>query len=76
MWVAPESRGSGCGAMLLDAIVAWAREARARSVALGVTRGDTPAWRLYTRAGFEPVGDPVPLRSGSPLLAQPMRLEL
>jgi hypothetical protein len=28
------------------------------------------------RAGFEPVGEPEPLRPGSELLAQPMRLKL
>lgn len=76
MWVAPEARGRGCGAMLLDAVVAWAREAKARSVVLSVTCGDTPARRLYTRAGFEPAGGPEALRAGSSLLAQPMRLEL
>lgn len=76
MWVAPESRGLGCGAMLLDAIVAWARDVGARSVTLSATCGDTPAMRLYLRAGFRPDGDPEPLRSGSALLAQPMRLDL
>jgi len=76
MWVAPESRGLGCGAMLLDAVVAWAREAGARRVLLRVTRGDTPAVRLYARAGFVPDGEPEPLRPGSAVLAQLMRLEL
>jgi len=76
MWVAPRGRGLGCGAMLLDAVVAWAREARARRVMLSVTCGNTPAMRLYLRAGFQPVGDPEPLRAGSTLLAQPMRLDL
>jgi ribosomal protein S18 acetylase RimI-like enzyme len=76
MWVAPRGRGLGCGRMLLDAIMAWAREAGARSVVLSVTRGNTPAMRLYSRAGFQPFGDPEPLRPGSPLLAQPMRLDL
>ncbi len=76
MWVAPPSRGLGCGAMLLDALVTWARDVKARSVVLGVTCGDTAATRLYTRAGFEPVGDPEPLRPGSTLLSQSMRLEL
>ena len=76
MWTAPETRGLGCGAMLLDAVVRWAREANARRVLLNVTRGDTPASRLYARAGFAPAGDPVPLRSGSSILAQPMRLDL
>jgi ribosomal protein S18 acetylase RimI-like enzyme len=76
MWVVPEMRGRGCGALLLDAVVAWAREAKARHVVLGVTCGDTPAYRLYTRAGFRPFGDPEPLRPGSAVLAQPMRLDL
>ncbi|HEX6748857.1 MAG TPA: GNAT family N-acetyltransferase [Longimicrobium sp.] len=76
MWVAPEARGRGVGAMLLDAVVAWARDAGARGVMLDVTCGDSPARRLYERAGFVPAGDPEPLRAGSDLLAQPMRLEL
>jgi len=76
MWVAPEARGRGVGAMLIDAVAAWARDAGARTVALDVTCGDSPARRLYERAGFVPAGDPEPLRPGSRVLAQPMRLEL
>jgi ribosomal protein S18 acetylase RimI-like enzyme len=76
MWVAPESRGQGCGAMLLDEAVRWSREAGARNVVLRVTCGDTPAWRLYARAGFAAVGEPEPIRPGSAQLAQPMRLAL
>jgi ribosomal protein S18 acetylase RimI-like enzyme len=76
MWVAPESRGRGYGAMLLDTVVKWARAIGAKHLLLNVTCGDTPATRLYARAGFKPVGEPEPLRSGSPILAQPMRLEL
>ena len=76
MWAAPEFRGLGCGAMLLDAAVRWAREADARRVLLNVTVGGKSARRLYERAGFVPHGEPVPLRRGSSILAQPMRLEL
>jgi GNAT superfamily N-acetyltransferase len=76
MWVAPESRGFGIATMLIDAVVEWARSANARVVVLSVTCGDTPARRLYARAGFQPVGDPGPVRAGSPMLSQPMRLEL
>jgi GNAT superfamily N-acetyltransferase len=76
MWVAPEHRGTGAGRMLLEAVVAWAREAGARQLALGVTCGDTPAMRLYACAGFKPVGEPQPLRPGSELLGQPMVLVL
>ena len=76
MWVAPSYRRLGVGRMLLEAVIAWAKAANACYLALGVTCGDSPAMRLYVRAGFEPVGDPEPLRPGSELLAQPMRLTL
>lgn len=76
VWVAPEHRGRGIARMLLDVVVAWAREAGACHVALDVTCGDSSAMRLYTQAGFRPSGDPQPLRPGSPLLKQPMRLVL
>ena len=76
MWVAPERRGLGVGKKLLSAVVAWARDARAREVVLNVTVGDTAATRLYAEAGFEAEGDPQPLRPGSSTLAQPMRLQL
>src|SRR5688500_5691758 len=43
MWVAPEARFLGCGGLLIEAVIAWARQARAECVALNVTSGDTPA---------------------------------
>lgn len=76
VWVAPEHRGRGVGQALLDAMIEWARAAGARQISLEATCGNTPAMRLYTRAGFLPVGDPEPLRPGSPLMKQGMRLEL
>ena len=76
MWVAPSYRRLGVGRMLLEAVIAWAKAANACYLALGVTCGDSPAMRLYVRAGFQPLGDPEPLRPGSELLAQPMRLTL
>ncbi len=76
MWVAPECRGQGHGAELLATIIGWAREANAARVVLGVTCGDTPAQRLYARAGFKALGDPEPIRPGATLLSQPMCLEL
>lgn len=74
MWVAPAHRGLGIGRMLVDTVVSWAARAGVRHIELGVTWGDTPAVRLYSRAGFEPIGEPAPLRPGSTLLAQTMRL--
>jgi GNAT superfamily N-acetyltransferase len=76
MWVAPEFRGAGVGRMLLRTVVGWARARNASSVCLKVTCGDTPAARLYTREGFEPEGKTEPLRPGSSLDVQPMRLPL
>ncbi len=76
MWVAPETRGHGAGDALLQAAVHWARQYGARFVKLGVTCGDTPAMRLYRRAGFEEFGDREPIRVGSAVLAQNMVLAL
>lgn len=76
VWVAPEHRGRGVGQALLGAIIAWARESGARQISLEATCGNSAAMRLYAREGFRPVGDPEPMRPGSPLLKQGMRLEL
>jgi GNAT superfamily N-acetyltransferase len=76
MWVAPSHRGLGAGQMLLEAVIAWARVRNASYLDLGVTCGDRPARRLYECAGFKPIGEPQPLRPGSTLLVQPMRLVL
>ena len=76
MWVAPGSRGRGAGGLLLRAAIDWARAAKLHGLVLAAMCGDTPAMRLYTRAGFVRVGDPEPLRPGSSLLAHRMRLGL
>jgi GNAT superfamily N-acetyltransferase len=76
VWVAPERRQLGIGKALLETVIAWARSARAQCVALTVTCGDSPAMRLYLRAGFVPIGEPQPLRAGSALLSQSMQLSL
>ena len=73
MWVDPAMRGAGAGQLLLDRIVAWARERGARCVQLGVTVGNTTATRLYARSGFVPVLGRDPLRPGSATLTQTMR---
>ena len=64
MWVAPSHRGSGVAALLVDAVLDWARdEAAAEVVGLWVTRGNTAAQRLYERLGFVETGDVQPLPS-------------
>jgi GNAT superfamily N-acetyltransferase len=76
MWVAPGSRRGGVGRALLGAAIAWARGKGATSMYLSATCGETPAARLYARAGFVAAGDPEPIRPGSEVLAQLLRLEL
>ena len=76
MWVAPEARGRGVGDALLQAALQWARQSGAHFVQLGVAVGDTPAARLYLRAGFADCGAKEPIRAGSAALSQGMVLKL
>lgn len=76
MWVAPEARGRGVAAALVDEAVAWARSTGARLVRLGVVSDNHAARQLYLRKGFGKVGTPVPIRPGSALLEQTMHLPL
>ena len=76
VWVAPESRGQGCGTQLLDAVIAWVKATSAQCVELRVTCGTSSASRLYVRMGFVAHGTPEPLRPGSSMQAQAMRLVL
>lgn len=75
VWVAPECRGRGVAAALLEAAIAWARSRNAEVLQLSVTCGDTSAVRLYTRTGFELDGPPV-RRANSDLMEQTMRLAI
>jgi ribosomal protein S18 acetylase RimI-like enzyme len=76
VWVAPESRGHGIAAALLDAALAWARAIGAREMQLGVVCGNDAARRLYERAGFRAIGEPEPQRPGSSQMEQMMRIDL
>jgi GNAT superfamily N-acetyltransferase len=76
MWVDPDARGRGIGSQLLTSVIQWAREKDARSVHLRVTCGDTPATRLYFRAGFRSTSDVEPLRPGATELTRLMTLDL
>lgn len=76
MWVAPEARGQGVAGALLDEAVRWARARSALALQLGVTCTNAAALRLYERAGFVDAGVREPLRPGSDLVEQRMRLTL
>lgn len=76
MWVAPEARGQGVAGALLDEAVRWATARGAQAMQLGVTCTNADALRLYERAGFVEAGVREPLRPGSDLMEQRMRLTL
>ena len=76
MWVAPQWRGRGVAAALLDEALAWARARGTRVVHLGVNSENAGALRLYGRAGFQPIGEPYLMREGAPHMEQEMRLIL
>lgn len=76
MWVAPQWRGRGVAAALLDEALGWARARGTRVVHLGVNSENAGALRLYERAGFQPIGEPYLMREGAPHMEQEMRLLL
>lgn len=63
MWTAPEHRGRGVGAALVDAVVGWARQQGASRVVLDVATGNDGAVAFYERLGFVATDDPG-LRAG------------
>jgi GNAT superfamily N-acetyltransferase len=63
MWVAPEARGEGVGARLVDATVAWAREYGTEEVELWAVDQNEDARALYARKGFTPSGRAMALPS-------------
>ena len=62
MGVAPEWRKQGCGALLMEAAIAFAREQGALRIELLTNATLQPALRLYERYGFRQV--PVAEREG------------
>jgi GNAT superfamily N-acetyltransferase len=57
MWVEPGVRGRGLGVILVEALLAWARERGHTRVVLDVADQNAPAVALYSRMGFEPTGE-------------------
>ena len=52
MWVAPGLRGSGVAQVLVERVLAWAREHGRTRVLLSVEAGNDRAARLYEKCGF------------------------
>lgn len=76
VWVDPDYRGLGIGQRMLEIVITWAKALDASTLELSVTDRDSPARRLYTRAGFAPAGPAQPVRPDSELLELRMRLKL
>ena len=72
MWVAPEARGQGLGAALLEAVEGWARSAGYDLIGLGVTTTNEAAIRLYASRGYVDLGERHPLRDGTDLVIELM----
>jgi ribosomal protein S18 acetylase RimI-like enzyme len=57
MWVAPQMRGHGLAARLMDAVRAAAEEGGAQAIALHVFEGNDRARRAYEQLGFVLTGE-------------------
>ena len=57
MWVAPDHRGTGLAARLIDEVASWA-SARGQDTYLMVRDDNARAIRAYERAGFVDLGVP------------------
>lgn len=76
MWTAPGSRGCGHAEALVAHLLAWAREHGIADVTLHVAEGNDAARRIYERCGFVATGQWEPLRAGSPLQIELLRMDL
>ena len=74
MWVAPEARGHGLGGRVLADLLDRVRP-QGRTVWLHVTEGNDGARRLYEAHGFVPTGEWQPLREGSDVRIETLRLQ-
>jgi GNAT superfamily N-acetyltransferase len=70
LWVAPEARGTGLGAALVHAVIAWARA----PVTLCVMDAQPALLTFYGGLGFVPAGEPRPLSSDPDRVIQSLRL--
>jgi ribosomal protein S18 acetylase RimI-like enzyme len=78
-WVDPAFRRRGVGQQLVEAGRSWARERRAKTLAVQVTENNGPAIGFYVKLGFVDTGGREPLLSNPSLqihfLSQPLRAE-
>jgi ribosomal protein S18 acetylase RimI-like enzyme len=76
LWVSPGWRRSGVGFQFFSLVLGRLQVAGVRTVFLWVMDGNDAAEQLYRKAGFEPVGQPVPLTARQGRSEQLFRLDL
>jgi len=76
LWVRPEHRRKHVGAMLVDAVLTWARVSGRRSVNLWVMDSNHGAQAFYHQAGFTPTEIVQPLALNPLLQERHYRLQL
>ncbi len=64
MWVDPDARGRGVARDLIRAVAEWTFGRGSVRVVLFVQEANTPARKLYERAGFGLTGDRAPASAG------------
>jgi GNAT superfamily N-acetyltransferase len=72
LWVEPEARRVGVGAVLVRTVMDWSRDEGHRTVLLWVTAENPNAERLYERLGFKRTGAVARVRPGEPRLEYEM----
>jgi GNAT superfamily N-acetyltransferase len=65
MWVAPEHRGDGTAARLVDQVAQWARDDGASTLTLWATHAAQRARAFYARFGFVPTGEVTEMPHGT-----------
>lgn len=68
MWVAPEWRGRGVNARLIEEVAGWASAIGFEELRLWVVEGNERAERSYAKAGFARTGHVQPVRPNEPAM--------
>jgi GNAT superfamily N-acetyltransferase len=76
LWVSPRWRRSGVGFQFFSQVLDRLQTSGIRTVFLWVMDGNDVAERLYRKAGFDPVGQPVALTARPGRSEQLFRLDL